>query len=80
MGEAQRTEQGEIMASRTGLVAFWKNYDRKLYLKAAQLADEISHRGGGVDLDTLGALAWQEHLLNTGKLARHHRSELASVR
>jgi alkanesulfonate monooxygenase SsuD/methylene tetrahydromethanopterin reductase-like flavin-dependent oxidoreductase (luciferase family) len=28
---------------RIGLVAFWKNYDRKLYLKAAQLADECGY-------------------------------------
>jgi alkanesulfonate monooxygenase SsuD/methylene tetrahydromethanopterin reductase-like flavin-dependent oxidoreductase (luciferase family) len=28
---------------RTGLLAFWKNYDRKLYLRAAQLADELGY-------------------------------------
>ena len=28
---------------RIGVVAFWKNYDRKLYLKAAQLADELGY-------------------------------------
>lgn len=28
---------------RTALVAFWKNYDRKTYLKAAQLADELGY-------------------------------------
>src|SRR3954451_9195047 len=26
---------------RIGLVAYWKGYDRKIYLKAAQLADEL---------------------------------------
>ncbi len=28
---------------RTGLLAFWKNYDRKLYLRAAILADELGY-------------------------------------
>jgi alkanesulfonate monooxygenase SsuD/methylene tetrahydromethanopterin reductase-like flavin-dependent oxidoreductase (luciferase family) len=31
------------MTDRIGLVAFWKNYDRKLYLRAAQLADELGY-------------------------------------
>ena len=31
------------MTDRTGLLAFWKNYDRKLYLRAAQLADELGY-------------------------------------
>lgn len=31
------------MAERTGLIAFWKNYDRKLYLRAAQLADDLGY-------------------------------------
>lgn len=31
------------MRERIGLVAFWKNYDRKLYLKAARLADELGY-------------------------------------
>jgi alkanesulfonate monooxygenase SsuD/methylene tetrahydromethanopterin reductase-like flavin-dependent oxidoreductase (luciferase family) len=31
------------MSERIGLVAFWKNYDRKLYLRAAQLADELGY-------------------------------------
>ena len=31
------------MIDRIGLVAFWKNYDRKLYLKAAELADELGY-------------------------------------
>lgn len=28
---------------RTALVAFWKNYDRKAYVRAAQLADELGY-------------------------------------
>src|SRR5215510_7485612 len=28
---------------RIGVVSFWKNYDRKLYLRAAQLADELGY-------------------------------------
>src|SRR3954463_7292707 len=31
------------MSERIGLLAFWKNYDRKLYLRAAQLADELGY-------------------------------------
>ncbi len=31
------------MSERTGLLPFWKNYDRKLYLKAAILADELGY-------------------------------------
>lgn len=31
------------MTERTGLLAFWKNYDRQLYLKAAILADELGY-------------------------------------
>src|SRR5262249_17710967 len=31
------------MTERTGLLSFWKNYDRKLYLRAAQLADELGY-------------------------------------
>ncbi len=31
------------MTERTGLLAFWKNYDRKLYVRAAQLADELGY-------------------------------------
>jgi alkanesulfonate monooxygenase SsuD/methylene tetrahydromethanopterin reductase-like flavin-dependent oxidoreductase (luciferase family) len=31
------------MTERTGLVAFWKNYDRNLYVRAAQLADELGY-------------------------------------
>lgn len=31
------------MTEPTGLLAFWKNYDRKLYLRAAQLADDLGY-------------------------------------
>ncbi len=31
------------MGERIGLVAFWKDYDRALYVKAAQLADELGY-------------------------------------
>jgi alkanesulfonate monooxygenase SsuD/methylene tetrahydromethanopterin reductase-like flavin-dependent oxidoreductase (luciferase family) len=31
------------MSEPVGLVAFWKNYDRKLYLRAAQLADDLGY-------------------------------------
>lgn len=31
------------MTERTGLLAFWKNYDRKMYLRAAQLADDLGY-------------------------------------
>src|SRR5690348_1169911 len=31
------------MPEPIGLLAFWKNYDRKLYLRAAQLADELGY-------------------------------------
>ena len=31
------------MASPTGLLAFWKDYDREMYLKAAILADELGY-------------------------------------
>jgi alkanesulfonate monooxygenase SsuD/methylene tetrahydromethanopterin reductase-like flavin-dependent oxidoreductase (luciferase family) len=31
------------MTEPTGVLAFWKNYDRKLYLKAAILADELGY-------------------------------------
>ncbi len=31
------------MSERIGLVAFWKNYDRALYVRAAQLADELGY-------------------------------------
>ena len=30
------------MANPTALLAFWKNYDRKMYLRAAQLADDLA--------------------------------------
>ncbi len=31
------------MTDRTALLAFWKNYDRELYVKAAVLADELGY-------------------------------------
>jgi F420-dependent oxidoreductase-like protein len=31
------------MTDRIGLLAFWKNYDRKLYVRAAKLADELGY-------------------------------------
>jgi alkanesulfonate monooxygenase SsuD/methylene tetrahydromethanopterin reductase-like flavin-dependent oxidoreductase (luciferase family) len=31
------------MSEPIGLVAFWKNYDRKMYVKAARLADELGY-------------------------------------
>ena len=31
------------MTERIALVAFWKNYDRNLYVRAAQLADELGY-------------------------------------
>lgn len=31
------------MPETTSLVAFWKNYDRELYVRAAQLADELGY-------------------------------------
>jgi F420-dependent oxidoreductase-like protein len=31
------------MTERIALLAFWKNYDRQLYLRAAQLADELGY-------------------------------------
>jgi alkanesulfonate monooxygenase SsuD/methylene tetrahydromethanopterin reductase-like flavin-dependent oxidoreductase (luciferase family) len=32
-----------MTTERIGLLAFWKNYDRKLYLRAAELADELGY-------------------------------------
>jgi F420-dependent oxidoreductase-like protein len=31
------------MTDRIGLLAFWKNYDRKLYVRAAELADDLGY-------------------------------------
>jgi alkanesulfonate monooxygenase SsuD/methylene tetrahydromethanopterin reductase-like flavin-dependent oxidoreductase (luciferase family) len=31
------------MSEKRAVLAFWKNYDRKMYLKAAQLADELGY-------------------------------------
>src|SRR5262249_21690576 len=39
-----RAYRGRVRAmERIGLVAFWKNYDRKLNLRAVQLADELGY-------------------------------------
>jgi alkanesulfonate monooxygenase SsuD/methylene tetrahydromethanopterin reductase-like flavin-dependent oxidoreductase (luciferase family) len=32
-----------MTTERIGLIAFWKNYDRKLYLRAAELADDLGY-------------------------------------
>jgi alkanesulfonate monooxygenase SsuD/methylene tetrahydromethanopterin reductase-like flavin-dependent oxidoreductase (luciferase family) len=68
---------------RIGLVAFWKNYDRKLYLKAAQLADELGYdsfwvpEAWGYEISTLlteMALATKRLKLATGILNVYSRS------
>ncbi len=33
----------EPTTERTGLLAFWKSYDRKMYLRAVQLADDLGY-------------------------------------
>lgn len=38
-----RSPEYLTMKPRIGLVTFWKNYDRKLYLKAAKLADKLGY-------------------------------------
>src|SRR5258706_4633669 len=42
---AGRLPKGDTIRAmeRIGLVAFWKNYDRKLYLRAAELADDLGY-------------------------------------
>jgi alkanesulfonate monooxygenase SsuD/methylene tetrahydromethanopterin reductase-like flavin-dependent oxidoreductase (luciferase family) len=71
------------MIERTGLVAFWKNYDRKLFLKAAQLADELGYHSfwlpeaWGYEQSTLlteMALATKRIQLGTGILNAYSRS------
>ncbi|MDB4968517.1 MAG: 5,10-methylenetetrahydromethanopterin reductase [Myxococcales bacterium] len=63
------------MSGRTGLVAFWKGYDRKLYVRAAQLADELGYdsfwvpEAWGYEIFTLlteMALATKQIKLGTG--------------
>ena len=63
------------MTDRTGLLAFWKNYDRKLYLRAAILADELGYdsfwlpEGWGYEIFTLlteMAVATKRIKLGTG--------------
>jgi alkanesulfonate monooxygenase SsuD/methylene tetrahydromethanopterin reductase-like flavin-dependent oxidoreductase (luciferase family) len=71
------------MAERIGLVAFWKNYDRKLYLRAAQLADELGYdsfwvpEAWGYEISTLlteMALTTKQIKLGTGILNVYSRS------
>jgi alkanesulfonate monooxygenase SsuD/methylene tetrahydromethanopterin reductase-like flavin-dependent oxidoreductase (luciferase family) len=71
------------MSERIGLVAFWKNYDRKLYLRAAQLADELGYdsfwvpEAWGYEISTLlteMALATKRIKLGTGILNVYSRS------
>ena len=71
------------MTERIGLVAFWKNYDRKLYLRAAQLADELGYdsfwvpEAWGYEISTLltqMALATKRIKLGTGILNVYSRS------
>jgi alkanesulfonate monooxygenase SsuD/methylene tetrahydromethanopterin reductase-like flavin-dependent oxidoreductase (luciferase family) len=68
---------------RIGLVAFWKNYDRKLYLRAAQLADELGYdsfwvpEAWGYEISTLlteMALTTKQLKLGTGILNVYSRS------
>jgi alkanesulfonate monooxygenase SsuD/methylene tetrahydromethanopterin reductase-like flavin-dependent oxidoreductase (luciferase family) len=68
---------------KIGLVAFWKNYDRKLYLRAAQLADELGYdsfwvpEAWGYEIATLlteMALATKQIKLATGILNVYSRS------
>jgi alkanesulfonate monooxygenase SsuD/methylene tetrahydromethanopterin reductase-like flavin-dependent oxidoreductase (luciferase family) len=68
---------------RIGLVAFWKNYDRKLNLRAAQLADELGYdsfwvpEAWGYDATTLlteMALATKRIKLGTGIINVYSRS------
>jgi alkanesulfonate monooxygenase SsuD/methylene tetrahydromethanopterin reductase-like flavin-dependent oxidoreductase (luciferase family) len=71
------------MTEKLGLVAFWKNYDRKLYLRAAQLADELGYdsfwvpEGWGYEISTLlteMALTTKQIRLGTGILNVFSRS------
>jgi alkanesulfonate monooxygenase SsuD/methylene tetrahydromethanopterin reductase-like flavin-dependent oxidoreductase (luciferase family) len=71
------------MTERIGLVAFWKNYDRTLYLRAARLADELGYdsfwvpEAWGYEISTLlteMALATKNIKLGTGILNVYSRS------
>jgi alkanesulfonate monooxygenase SsuD/methylene tetrahydromethanopterin reductase-like flavin-dependent oxidoreductase (luciferase family) len=71
------------MTERIGLVAFWKNYDRKLTLRAARLADELGYHSfwipeaWGYEIGTLLAelaLATRRIQLGTGILNVFSRS------
>ena len=71
------------MTERIGLLAFWKNYDRKLYLRAAQLADDLGYdsfwvpEAWGYEISTLlteMAIATKKIKLGTGILNVFSRS------
>jgi len=71
------------MTERIGLVAFWKSYDRALYLRAARLADELGYdsfwvpEAWGYEISTLlteMALATKNIKLGTGILNVYSRS------
>ncbi len=71
------------MTERTGLVAFWKNYDRKLFLRAAELADDLGYdsfwlpEAWGYEVSTLlaeMALRTKRIRLGTGILNVYSRS------
>jgi alkanesulfonate monooxygenase SsuD/methylene tetrahydromethanopterin reductase-like flavin-dependent oxidoreductase (luciferase family) len=71
------------MTERIGLVAFWKNYDRALYLRAARLADELGYdsfwvpEAWGYEISTLlteMALVTKNIKLGTGILNVYSRS------
>jgi alkanesulfonate monooxygenase SsuD/methylene tetrahydromethanopterin reductase-like flavin-dependent oxidoreductase (luciferase family) len=71
------------MTERIALLAFWKNYDRKLYLRAAQLADELGYdsfwvpEAWGYEISTVlteMALATKRIKLGTGILNVFSRS------
>jgi F420-dependent oxidoreductase-like protein len=71
------------MTNRLGLLAFWKNYDRKLYLRAVKLADELGYdsfwvpEGWGYEVFTLlteMALATKRIKLATGIVNVYSRS------
>ncbi len=71
------------MNNPTGLLAFWKNYDRQLYLRAVKLADELGYHSfwlpeaWGYEIFTLlteMALATKRIKLGTGIVNVYSRS------
>src|SRR5262245_4914633 len=71
------------MTDRIGLLAFWKNYDRKLYLRAVKLAAELGYdsfwvpEAWGYDATSLiteMAVATKRIKLGTGILNAFSRS------